>query len=125
MIGRNKTNTTSPTTITTYSKSLLKATHPVIFYQKKWTKTTAKESSYLSNFWKEIYFESWKEVCHVEAEYIQSCIAHLQSTANDLKTISSNIPNPAAKAELQKASGSIDACLKQCLAALDKLGRPV
>jgi|GEM_PF-1581950 hypothetical protein len=61
----------------------------------------------------------------MEGKFMQSCIAHLQSTANDLQTLVGSVPNPAAKAELQKACGSIDACLKQCRAALDKLGQPV
>ncbi|MBE0466073.1 MAG: hypothetical protein IBX71_02460 [Candidatus Desulforudis sp.] len=61
----------------------------------------------------------------MEAEYVRSCIAHLQSTANDLKTLSASVPNPQAKGELQKACGSIYACLKQCRTALDKLGSPV
>lgn len=61
----------------------------------------------------------------MEAEYIQSCIAHLQSTANDLKILAGIVPNPQAKDELQKAGGLIDACLKQCRTALDKLGQSV
>jgi hypothetical protein len=64
-------------------------------------------------------------VCLVEAEYMQSCIAHLQSTASDLKTLADCLRNPEAKGELQKAHDSINICLQQCRTALDKLGQPV
>lgn len=56
---------------------------------------------------------------------MRSCIAHLQSTASDLKTLAGCLRNPEAEGELQKAHDSINACLQQCRRALDKLGRPV
>lgn len=60
----------------------------------------------------------------MNAEYMQSCIAHLQNTASDLRVLAGSVANPEAKQELQKACGSLDACLQECRTALDKLGQP-
>ncbi|AZK60055.1 hypothetical protein [Candidatus Desulforudis audaxviator] len=60
----------------------------------------------------------------MKAQYMQSCIAHLQNTAGDLNVLAGSVTNPEAKQELQKACASLNACLQECRTALDKLGQP-
>jgi hypothetical protein len=56
-----------------------------------------------------------------EKMMIQSCINHCQNSHSDIRNMASSITNPGARDELNKASGSIEACIKQCQAALNKV----
>ncbi|MCL6450463.1 MAG: hypothetical protein K6T75_04115 [Acetobacteraceae bacterium] len=56
-----------------------------------------------------------------EAQVIQSCIAHCQASFSDIKSMASATQNPQARDELNKAVQSMDACIKQCQAALGKV----
>lgn len=52
---------------------------------------------------------------------LKSCIAHCQNSMNDIREMTNSVTSPGARDELNKAMGSIDACIKQCQAALNKL----
>lgn len=51
---------------------------------------------------------------------LQSCIQRCQATANDIKSMATDAPAPA-KQSLDQAYQSIDACIKQCQDALNKI----
>lgn len=51
---------------------------------------------------------------------LQSCIQNCQSTANDLRSMSTDASAPA-KQSLDQAYTSIDTCIKQCQDALTKI----
>ncbi|MFX4262523.1 hypothetical protein ACOBQJ_10005 [Pelotomaculum propionicicum] len=53
-------------------------------------------------------------------EKLQSCIQHCQTTAGDIRTMAADAQNPA-KQSLDQAYSSIDACIKQCQDALNKI----
>jgi len=52
---------------------------------------------------------------------LKSCLAHCQNTFNDIREMANTVASSGAKDELNKAMGSMDACIKQCQAALTKL----
>ncbi len=51
---------------------------------------------------------------------LESCIQRCQSTASELRTMSTDASAPA-KHSLDQAYVSIDACIKQCQDALTKI----
>ncbi len=53
-------------------------------------------------------------------QQLQSCIQNCQTTANDIRTMSTEASAPA-KQSLDQAYMSIDACIKQCQDALTKI----
>lgn len=53
-----------------------------------------------------------------DSQVVQSCIGHCQATHSDLRNIASAIDSPQARDELNKATQSLDTCIKQCQAAL-------
>ncbi len=53
-------------------------------------------------------------------QQLESCIQRCQSTANELRTMSTDASAPA-KHSLDQAYTSIDTCIKQCQDALTKI----
>jgi hypothetical protein len=53
-----------------------------------------------------------------EKQMLQSCLAHCQTTVNDLRSLTNTVQNPNAKGTLSQASQSLDDCIKKCQDAL-------